>query len=126
MNSAAAASAAEEATRRRSTVSQTEQWAVQDLVFRIYSMWSRADPNVRTALLELNREEHIQYLTNGLRHLGPAFVSLDANRPWLCYWMLHSLALLGESLDDELENNAIDFLNRCQDPNGGYGGGPGQ
>lgn len=36
------------------------------------------------------------------------------SRPWLCYWILHSIALLGESVDGELENNAIDFLGRCQ------------
>ncbi|CAI0455325.1 unnamed protein product [Linum tenue] len=38
------------------------------------------------------------------------------SRPWLCYWILHSIALLGESVDDELEDNAIDFLSRCQMP----------
>ena len=26
---------------------------------------------------------------------------LDASRPWLCYWILHSLELLDESLSDE-------------------------
>ena len=36
------------------------------------------------------------------------------SRPWLCYWILHSLALLGESVDCKLEHNAIDFLSRCQ------------
>ena len=36
------------------------------------------------------------------------------SRPWVCYWIIHSIALLGESVDDDLENNAIDFLGRCQ------------
>jgi hypothetical protein len=36
------------------------------------------------------------------------------SRPWLCYWIIHSIALLGESIDDELEDNTVDFLNRCQ------------
>ncbi|CAL2269547.1 unnamed protein product [Prunus armeniaca] len=48
------------------------------------------------------------------------------SRPWVCFWNLHSLSLLGESVDAQLQNNIIDFLSRCQDPNGGYGGGPGQ
>ncbi|KAL6552973.1 hypothetical protein OROGR_006815 [Orobanche gracilis] len=40
---------------------------------------------------------------------------------------LSSLAsLLGDCVDDKLENDVIEFLRRCQDPNGGYGGGPGQ
>ncbi|KAA8548094.1 hypothetical protein F0562_004645 [Nyssa sinensis] len=68
----------------------------------------------------------MEYLTKGLKQLGPSFSCLDANRPWLCYWILHSITLLGELVDFELETNAIDFLSRCQDSGGGYGGGPGQ
>ncbi|XP_024996071.1 protein farnesyltransferase subunit beta isoform X3 [Cynara cardunculus var. scolymus] len=51
---------------------------------------------------------------------------LLSSRPWICYWILHSIALLGESVDDALEHNAIHFISRCQDQHGGYGGGPGQ
>lgn len=36
------------------------------------------------------------------------------SRPWICYWILHSIALLGESVDADLKYNAIDFLSRCQ------------
>lgn len=39
---------------------------------------------------------------------------ISNSRPWVCYWIIHSIALLGESVDDDLENNAIDFLGRCQ------------
>ncbi|XP_011012893.1 PREDICTED: protein farnesyltransferase subunit beta [Populus euphratica] len=110
----------------RETVTQVEQWSVEDRVFRIYNMFASIPPGAQTTLLELQRDEHIKYLNEGLKQLGPSFVALDSSRPWLCYWIIHSMALLGESLDYELENNAIDFLNRCQDPNGGFGGGPGQ
>uniref|UniRef100_A0A4W3I1Z1 Protein farnesyltransferase subunit beta n=1 Tax=Callorhinchus milii TaxID=7868 RepID=A0A4W3I1Z1_CALMI len=51
---------------------------------------------------------------------------LDASRPWLCYWILHSLELLGEPLDQCVESDICQFLARCQSPNGGFGGGPGQ
>ncbi|XP_034926876.1 protein farnesyltransferase subunit beta isoform X2 [Populus alba] len=108
------------------TVTQVEQWSVEDLVFRIYNLFANIPPGAQTTLLELQRDEHIKYLNEGLKQLGPSFVALDSSRPWLCYWIIHSMALLGESLDYQLESNAIDFLNRCQDPNGGFGGGPGQ
>lgn len=108
------------------TVTQVEQWSVEDRVFRIYNLFANIPPGAQTTLLELQRDEHIKYLNEGLKQLGPSFVALDSSRPWLCYWIIHSMALLGESLDYQLENNAIDFLNRCQDPNGGFGGGPGQ
>ncbi|XP_038903092.1 protein farnesyltransferase subunit beta [Benincasa hispida] len=108
------------------TVTQQNQRMVEYEVARIYEFFLRAPCSAQEFILELHRENHIEYLTNGLNHLGPSFRVLDANRPWICYWILHSIALLGDSVDVELEDRAIDFLNRCQDPDGGYGGGPGQ
>ncbi|KAL5150376.1 Protein farnesyltransferase subunit beta [Glycine soja] len=98
------------------TVSQREQWMVESQVFQIYQLFATIPRNAQTLMLELQRDNHMQYVSKGLRHLSSAFSVLDANRPWLCYWIFHSIALLGESVDDELEDNAIDFLNRCQMP----------
>ncbi|KAF8011439.1 hypothetical protein BT93_J1912 [Corymbia citriodora subsp. variegata] len=108
------------------TVTERDQWMVEREVGRIYLLFAELPPAAQSFSLEIQRDSHIEYLTNGLRRLPPSFVSLDASRPWLCYWIIHSLALLGEPLDAELEDNVIDFLSRCQDPSGGYGGGPGQ
>ncbi|CAI0455327.1 unnamed protein product [Linum tenue] len=102
--------------QRRATASQVDQWAVQDHVFKIYGAFASIPRSAQSVILELQRDKHVEYLTRGLQQLGPSFVVLDANRPWLCYWILHSIALLGESVDDELEDNAIDFLSRCQMP----------
>uniref|UniRef100_A0A5B7BYD1 Protein farnesyltransferase subunit beta n=1 Tax=Davidia involucrata TaxID=16924 RepID=A0A5B7BYD1_DAVIN len=110
----------------RATVTQQEQRMVESQVFHLFQLFRNLPHNAQTVMLELPRDKHMEFLTKGLRQLGPSFSCLDANRPWLCYWILHSIALLGESVDAELENNAIDFLNRCQDSDGGYGGGPGQ
>ncbi|KAG0461054.1 hypothetical protein HPP92_021351 [Vanilla planifolia] len=76
--------------------------------------------------MELWRDNHILFLSRGLNQLGPNFRILDASRPWLCYWIIHSMSLLGESLDIEVENSIIEFLSHCEDKQGGYGGGPGQ
>ena len=46
--------------------------------------------------LEIVGRAHVAYLEKGLASLPGGFASLDASRPWLCYWMLHSLALLGQ------------------------------
>ncbi|KAJ0905762.1 putative protein farnesyltransferase [Helianthus annuus] len=119
-------SAAAVAAEREPTVSQKEQWALESQVFHIYQLLYNIPPNSQAAMLELQRDSHMEYLVKGLLHLGPSFSVLDANRPWICYWIFHSIALLGESVDIALENNAIDFLSRCQDQHGGYGGGPGQ
>ncbi|XP_047150021.1 protein farnesyltransferase subunit beta isoform X2 [Vigna umbellata] len=108
------------------TVTQRDQWMVESQVFQIYHLFATIPPNAQTLMLELQRDNHVQFLSKGLRHLSSAFSVLDSNRPWLCYWIFHSIALLGESVEDELEDNTIEFLNRCQDPDGGYAGGPGQ
>ena len=50
---------------------------------------------------------------------------LDASRPWLVYWILHALELLGSPPLDRF-SSVIDTLRRCQDASGGFGGGPGQ
>ncbi|KAF7030540.1 hypothetical protein CFC21_042061 [Triticum aestivum] len=110
----------------RLTVTLVEQMKVEARVADIYRVLFDAAPNAKSAMLELWRDQHVKYLTKGLRHLAPSFHVLDANRPWLCYWMVHGLALLDETLDDDLENDIVDFLSRCQDKHGGYGGGPGQ
>ncbi|XP_024029506.1 protein farnesyltransferase subunit beta [Morus notabilis] len=108
------------------TVTERDQWMVENEVFQIYNFFANAPRDVKSQMLKLRRDRHLEYLDRGLRFLGPSFCVLDANRPWLCYWIIHSIALLGESLDTEMESNTIDFLRRCQDQDGGYGGGPGQ
>ena len=48
----------------------------------------------------LEREKHIDYLHDRLAHQLPAgFVAFDAARPWLVYWTLTGLCLLGENVD---------------------------
>lgn len=41
------------------------------------------------------------------------------------YWIVHSLDLLGEPPID-IASDIVDFLRRCLNPDGGFGGGPGQ
>ncbi|KAF3781384.1 farnesyltransferase subunit beta protein [Nymphaea thermarum] len=111
---------------QRLTVSQKEQLKVEERVSQILSVLTDVSPHTKSLMLELWNDKHIEFLMAGLRQLGPSYCVLDANRPWLCYWILHSAALLGEYVDAELEQRAIDFISRCQDVDGGYGGGPGQ
>ncbi|TMW84471.1 hypothetical protein EJD97_025160 [Solanum chilense] len=111
---------------RKVTKTLEDQWVVERRVREIYDYFYSISPNSPSDLIEIERDKHFGYLSQGLRKLGPSFSVLDASRPWLCYWILHSIALLGESIGSKLENDAIDFLTRCQDKDGGYGGGPGQ
>jgi len=52
---------------------------------------------------------------------------MDASRPWIVYWILHSLALLDLPLPPSPPRQSIiDFFATCQHPDGGFGGGPHQ
>ncbi|KAL6030534.1 hypothetical protein STEG23_007333, partial [Scotinomys teguina] len=76
--------------------------------------------------LILQREKHVHYLKRGLRQLTDAYECLDASRPWLCYWILHSWELLDEPIPQIVATDVCQFLELCQSPEGGFGGGPGQ
>ena len=68
----------------------------------------------------------VGFVRRGLCELSQGYECLDASRPWLVYWLLHSLQLLGEELTEEEKKQIVGFLQRCQDPSGGFAGGPGQ
>lgn len=86
--------------------------------------------------VRLLRDQHLAYVMRGLRYLGPGFICLDASRPWLCYWMLHSIDLLtglepkGDAAhtdaDAELLTHVMATMASCQNTSGGFGGGPQQ
>ena len=54
------------------------------------------------------------------------YAVLDASRPWLVYWTIHSLEMLNQPIGPEHQQSCIDLLSRCQSSTGGFGGGPGQ
>ena len=49
-------------------------------------------------LPRLDRESHVEYLHGSLGKLPRGFVGADASRPWLLYWALTGLYLLGEDI----------------------------
>ena len=60
-------------------------------------------------------------------NLSEGYECLDSSRPWILYWILHSLELLDYYITDPVQIDAIiNFLGLCQNPDGGFGGGPGQ
>ncbi|ETE72721.1 Protein farnesyltransferase subunit beta [Ophiophagus hannah] len=99
------------------------QTKVEDIVQEVFDVYKR---NHHDTQYVLQQEKHFHYLKRGLRQLTDAYECLDASRPWLCYWILHSLELLGEPIPDSVTSDVCQFLSHCQSPNGGFGGGPGQ
>ncbi|EDQ86216.1 uncharacterized protein MONBRDRAFT_33884 [Monosiga brevicollis MX1] len=91
-----------------------------------------ADPEVQPRLslqsewLMLDRRRHIGFLRSGLGQLGSGYQCLDASRPWIIYWCLHGLSLLGYEPNESERTRCINTLRQCQNATGGFGGGPGQ
>lgn len=46
----------------------------------------------------LKQQLHIDFVHDGLQQLPAAFVAMDASRPWLMYWSLLSLYLMGQEV----------------------------
>jgi len=49
-------------------------------------------------LPRLEREKHMAYLHSNLGQLPAGYVAADASRPWMLYWALTGLYLLGEDV----------------------------
>ena len=72
-------------------------------------------------------KNHFNFLNDPLKEgLASYYVALDASKPWILYWIFHSLSLLGYQYDSEYETKAVNTLRSCLNPDGGFGGGVGQ
>jgi protein farnesyltransferase subunit beta len=83
----------------------TESSRVQDETVEIcLPFLSTTEPGLQSS--ELNRSgvpkllknDHLEYLFDSLEDYPSNFVGIDASRPWMVYWALAGLTLLGEDL----------------------------
>ncbi len=82
------------------THTSTEQHALEQKIAKLYSDLEGTRVTDTKPPLKLLRQEHIEYLYEGLEELPPGYASLDAGRPWICFWIIHSLGLLNASWPD--------------------------
>ena len=54
----------------------------------------------------LARAAHATFARRALSSFSPAYSPLSASTPWLLYWGVHSLAVLGEPLHEDGESAA--------------------
>ena len=70
------------------------------------------------------RSLHDEFCRSGLQGLSRAFKSLDASQPWIVYWIVHALHVMGSPLSAEEElgvvKRVLSFENAAQ---GCFGGG---
>lgn len=49
-------------------------------------------------VFSLQREDHVRFLHENLAQFPARFVGIDASRPWMVYWALAALHMLGEDV----------------------------
>lgn len=77
--------------------------------------------------LTLFRDRHIAYLLRSLDYLPRGYESLSAARPWIMFWIVHSLDLLGANITGEVATRVVKHIQQFWDPErGAFGGGRGQ
>ncbi|KAI7899408.1 terpenoid cyclases/protein prenyltransferase alpha-alpha toroid [Cokeromyces recurvatus] len=106
------------------TDTSIEQKRTEDSVLEKFVPY--APNNIRKLPLEsieLDRKKHIAFLKRGLAGLGRWGAALDASKPWVAYWILHSLELLEYELDVSIISRTIETCKSWQLPTGGFGGG---
>ena len=69
----------------------------------------------------LDRRKHIRFLKNTIGDLPEAYLSADASRPWMLYWALSSISIMGEDVTSYREN-MIATARTMQNVSGGFGG----
>ncbi len=92
------------------TATTRDQAALTQRVRQFYSQFAALPAEERTEHLRLQREAHARYAAGGLSALPAGFTALDASRPWIVFWVVHSLALLEAPLPAEVREQGVGLL----------------
>ncbi|WWC73123.1 uncharacterized protein I206_107089 [Kwoniella pini CBS 10737] len=100
-----------------------EQQETESIISSIFSYLASptTDSDQKTIL---RKNEHTQFLASTFFKLPGKFVALDASRPWLIFWSVHSLDILGVALDQGTKDRVVSTILKFLSPNGGFAGGP--
>lgn len=74
----------------------------------------------------LLRDKHTKFLKMALGPLPGMFKALDASQPWIYYWVLNSLGLMGVEIQQDVKSQVTMKLLALIHKDGGLGGGAGQ
>jgi protein farnesyltransferase subunit beta len=79
----------------------------------------------KNGIPNLDRRRHVEFLHKQLTKLPAGYTAADSSRPWMFYWCLAGLFLLGEDVTP-YRQQLVDTVRAIQNPGGGFGGGFGQ
>ena len=107
-------------------VSQNSQSEIQQKVEKLYNILSL---NLKSKSYKdyvvLNKEDHIAFCLRSIFNLPRGVSSLSSGQPWILYWLLHALNLLGHEVPAEVQEKIVEFLSECKcQKTGVFAGGP--
>lgn len=97
-----------EAVETNTSISQIQVERRIEKLFELFSCKAKYDLDFPV----LYRENHIKYIKNHMFSLPENYECLDSSRPWLCYWLCQSLALLNCELTVGEKSNVVSFLSK--------------
>ncbi|BEJ12676.1 hypothetical protein CspHIS471_0211360 [Cutaneotrichosporon sp. HIS471] len=103
-----------------------DQRDTEDAIVEVVDHQSPADvprAGLQDATTILRSPEHVRFLGSTLFSLPAAYVALDASKPWLIFWTVHSFDVLGVLLPQDIKNRATNTLLHFLHPSGGFSGG---
>lgn len=103
------------------TATTEVQKETEDIIAKIYD-----DILENGKMPNLLKNKHARFLQAGLSQLPPMFKALDASQPWILYWSLNALNLLGIDPPEDIKKQATRKILGLQHKDGGIGGGLGQ
>lgn len=97
-----------ESIETNTSASQTEVEKKVEKLFDLFCSKAKCDPESPI----LYKQNHMNYIKNHMFLLPENYECLDSSRPWLCYWLCQSLALLNCELSVVEKSNTISFLSK--------------
>ncbi|KAJ2681228.1 CAAX farnesyltransferase (FTase) subunit beta, partial [Coemansia sp. RSA 1285] len=97
------------------TETSEAQKEVEDRIGRVYMRL--VDPQTLPLGGEIDdtrhrllRAKHEQFINDSIHGLSSVFTVLDSSRPWIPFWCLNSLDVMGSDIDDRLRRHTTDTL----------------
>lgn len=97
-----------ESIKTNTSISQNQVEKKIEKLFEQFCSKASCDPEAPV----LYKENHMAYIKKHMFVLPENYECLDSSRPWLCYWLCQSLALLNCELSVVEKSNVVTFLSK--------------
>lgn len=103
----------------------TDTWHDQHDVEEDVCLIRKSNEEAPDAPLLLLRDKHISWLIRNVQGINGGYQAFDSLQAWVCFWIIHSLNLLGATIPEHDADSFVSHITSFFDPRrGAFGGGP--